>query len=94
MGAYLWPWSECLLPLSVPFYSPTVTLDAFWFVDFSFLSLFSQEAVKAAGMCVYICVCVGVCVCVSRKYSILALAPALWSLSFFSAVVLRYATRW
>ncbi len=65
-----------------------VTLDAFWFVDFSFLSLFSQEAVKAAG----ICVCVSVSL--SRKYSILALAPALWSLCLFSAVVLWYSTRW
>lgn len=51
-------------------------MDAFWFVDFSFLSLFSQEAEKAAGMCVCAHLCV--CVCVSRKYSIQALAPALW----------------
>lgn len=38
-------------------------MDAFWFVDFSFLSLFSQEAEKAAGMCVcaHLCVCVYVC---------------------------------
>ena len=46
----------CLFYFTVP-----VTLDAFWFVDFSFLSLFSQEAVKAAEMCVCICVCVYVC---------------------------------
>lgn len=52
-----------------------VTLDAFWFVDFSFLSLFSQEAVKAAG-----CVCV--CVSLKVQYSSPGTSP-MESVSFF-----------
>lgn len=62
-----------------------VTLDAFWFVDFSFLSLFFQEAVKAAGMCVSVCVS-------KVQYSSFCTSPV-ESVSF-SAVVLRYITRW
>lgn len=42
---------ECLSPRLFHFAVP-VTMDAFSFVDFSFLSLFFQEAVKAAGICV------------------------------------------
>lgn len=40
---------SCLVHFTV-----LLTLDAFWFVDFSFLSLFSQEVVKTA-LCVYVC---------------------------------------
>lgn len=39
--------NPCVFHFTVP-----VTLDAARFVDFSFLSLFSQEVVKAAGICV------------------------------------------
>lgn len=63
-----------------------VTLVAFWFVDFTFLSLFSQEAVKAAGMCVYMCVCDS-----KVQFSSLGTSPV-ESVSF-SAVVLWYITR-
>lgn len=40
---------SCLVHFTV-----LLTLGAFWFVDFSFLSLFSQEVVKTA-LCVYVC---------------------------------------
>lgn len=53
-----------------------VALDAFWFVDSSFLSLFSQEAMKAAGTCVCIRMHMYVYVCVSKtQYSSLGTSP-------------------
>lgn len=46
-------------------------MDAFWFVDFSFLSLFSQEAVKAAVcmLCVQATVCGRAHVCIETALS-------------------------
>lgn len=79
MGDYLWPWTECLSTRSI-FFTVLVTLDAFWFVDFSFLSLLSQEVVKAA-LCTY--------VCASRLYTTLISAPTLWGLWQFSCVIVQ-----
>lgn len=79
MGAYLWPRSECFSPLSVLFYSPSHSgcLLVCWL--FFPLIVFPGSGESCRDVCVHLCVCV----CVSLKYSILALAPALWSLSFF-----------
>lgn len=67
-------------------------MDAFWFVDFSFLSLFSQEAVKAAVcmLCVQVPVCghAYVCVCFNNSIEFLR-SYVLADFFFFSNMFYR-----
>lgn len=84
MGAYLWPWSECLSPLSVPFCSPSHSgcLLVCWL--FFPLIVFPGSGESCRDVCVHVCVSLS-----KVQYSILGTSPV-ESVSFFCSCPVVY----